>query len=101
MATSLNWRHPPPKIGKPLIHVTDTIPHIVWTTKYHFVILELMSDRTLLMFTHFRDVIKVPESEYSKPGFDFKDHLKDRYDYKLDPGIYQRKTTPPDKDLLG
>ena len=101
MATSFYSGPEPPKTHHPLIHVTDKIPHIVWTTKYEFVILELMDDDTLLVFTQMADVIKIKKSEHSKPDFKFKNHLKDRYGYKIDPHMHYRQITAPDEELLG
>ena len=65
------------------VHVTDTTPHIVWTNELQYVILELMIDGTLLIITRFNDIIKVPESEYSIPTFDFRDYLVDERCFHL------------------
>jgi hypothetical protein len=60
-----------------------------------------MEDDTLLMFTQLADVIKIKQSEYSKPDFKFKNHLKDRYGYKIDPDFHLRQVTAPNENLLG
>ena len=72
---------PPPKLT---VFVTDTTPHIVWTDRYHFVILELMTDGNLLLFTSNNDVIKVPPRLYENVDFDFREFLVDDSTFFLD-----------------
>ena len=87
--------------SRPIVSVTDNTPHIVWTDRYKFVILELMSDGTLLLFTTNEAVIKVLPSEYQKPDFDFRDYLFDEHLVRLDPRITHPKICPRDYDLGG
>ena len=71
-------------IGKPepRVYVTDSTPHITYVNNYHFVILEIIQDETLLIFTPYQDVIKVQKEHYLKPDFDFKDYLLDEYHFR-------------------
>jgi len=84
----------------PTVYVTDNTPHIVWTEDYKFVILELMTDGTLLLFTTNEDVIKVLPSEYKKSDFDFRDHLFDGHLVRLDPKLVTNRC-PLNYDLAG
>jgi hypothetical protein len=61
------------------VHVTDTTPHLVWTNDLQFVILELMPDGTLVIFTRRNDIIKVTPEQYSERDFDFLNYLVDEF----------------------
>ena len=61
------------------VHVTDTTPHLVWTNQMQFVLLELLPDGNLIIFTRNNDVIKVTPEQYSVPNFDFYNFLVDEY----------------------
>ena len=87
--TGLDLSDPLQEGSGPTVHVTDTTPHIVWTDQYKFVILELMTDGSLLLFTTNEDVIKVPAHHYQRPEFDFRDHLLDKSHVRLDPSMYK------------